>query len=52
MEKGCALPQGSIYPYSEMHGALDKVQKERVDKAMKAPIDKNLDEQLREKGLI
>jgi hypothetical protein len=35
-----------------MHGALDKVQKERVDKAMKAPIDKNLDEQLREKGLI
>jgi hypothetical protein len=51
-QKDGDLPQGSIYPYSEMHGALDKVQKERVDKAMKAPIDKNLDEQLREKGLI
>jgi hypothetical protein len=42
----------STYPYSEMHGALDQVQQEKLDKAMKAPIRKNLDAELREKGLI
>jgi hypothetical protein len=35
-----------------MHGALDQVQQEKLDKAMKAPIRKNLDAELREKGLI
>jgi len=35
-----------------MHGALDQVQKDKLDKAMRAPINKNLDEELREKGLI
>jgi hypothetical protein len=51
-QKDGDLPQGSTYPYSEMHGALDQVQKERLDKAMQAPINKNLDEELRQKGLI
>jgi len=51
-QKDGDLPQDSIYPYSEMHGALDQVQKERLDRAMKAPVDKNLDKRLREKGLI
>ena len=43
-------PQGSTYPYSEMHGVHDKVDKERkeqLSKAMKAPIDM---ERLRQKG--
>jgi hypothetical protein len=35
-----------------MPGELDRVQKEKLDKAMKAPICKNLDAELREKGLI
>jgi hypothetical protein len=35
-----------------MHGALDKVQQQKLDTAMKAPIKKNLDDKLREKGLI
>ena len=47
-------PQDSTYPYSEMHGVLDKVEKkdsgkEQLDKAMKAPIDI---ERLRRKGLV
>jgi hypothetical protein len=32
-----------------MRGALDQVQQERLDKAMKAPIRKNLDEEQFEK---
>ena len=31
-------PQDYTYPYSEMHGVLDKVQKEKLKKAMEAPI--------------
>ena len=43
-------PQDSTYPYSEMHGVHDKVERERqekLSKAMKAPIDI---ESLRQKG--
>jgi len=43
----------STYPYSEMHGALDQVQQERLDKAMKAPIKQPMSpEEMRRKGLI
>tara|TARA_B100001093_G_scaffold503819_1_gene558727 strand:- start:888 stop:1076 length:189 start_codon:yes stop_codon:yes gene_type:complete len=47
------LPPDSTYPYSEMRGALDQVQKERLEKAMKAPINKPMSpEEMRQKGLI
>jgi hypothetical protein len=36
-----------------MHGALDQVQQERLDKAMKAPIKQPMSpEEMRRKGLI
>ena len=43
------LPQGYTSAYSEMPGELDKVtkEKERLEKAMKAPIDI---EKIRERG--
>jgi hypothetical protein len=47
-QKDGASPPDSIYPYSEMHGALDEVQKERLDRVMKAPIDQDA---LRKAGL-
>ena len=47
------LRQDSTYPYSEMHGALDQVQQERLDKAMKAPIKQPMSpDEMRQKGLI
>ena len=47
------LPQGSTYPYSEMHGVLNQVEQERLDKAMKAPIKQPMSpEEMRRKGLI
>jgi hypothetical protein len=46
-------PQDYISPYSEMHGALDQVQQERLDKAMKSPIKQPMSpEEMRRKGLI
>jgi hypothetical protein len=35
-----------------MPGELDLLRQQKLDKAMKAPIKKNLDDELREKGLI
>jgi hypothetical protein len=50
-----ASHQDSTSAYSEMPGELEEVveyKNKQHKKAMKAPIQKNLDEELREKGLI
>jgi len=53
-KKDGASPQGSIYPYSEMHGVRDAYENEQHEKAMKATINKGpMDpEEMRQKGLI
>jgi hypothetical protein len=40
-------PQGSIYPYSEMHGVRREYENEQHEKAMKAPIDEDLVNRIR-----
>jgi hypothetical protein len=47
-----ASPQGSIYPYSEMHGVRDAYENEQHEQAMKAPYPKMDPEEMRQKGLI
>ena len=54
-QKDGDLHPDSISAYSEMPGELDNLKmykNAQHKKAMKAPIQKNLDEELREKGLI
>jgi hypothetical protein len=51
-QKDGDLHPDSIYPYSEMPGELREYKNAQHEKAMKAPINKPLDEALREKGLI
>jgi hypothetical protein len=47
------LPQGSIYPYSEMRGVRDAYENEQHERAMKAKAKKPMDpEEMRRKGLI
>jgi hypothetical protein len=46
------LPQGSIYPYSEMRGVRDAYENEQHEQAMKAPYPKMDPEEMRQKGLI
>jgi hypothetical protein len=46
-------PPDYTFHSSEMRGELDaKYKNEQHERAMKAPINKPLDEQLREKGLL
>jgi hypothetical protein len=53
-KKGGDSPQGSIYPYSEMHGVREQYKNEQHERAMKATINKGpMDpEEMRRKGLI
>jgi hypothetical protein len=44
--------QDSTSAYSEMPGELDEYINAKHENAMKAKINKNLDQELREKGLI
>jgi len=46
------LHPDSTYRYSEMPGELDLYKNKQHEKAMKAPINKNLDDDLRKKGLL
>jgi hypothetical protein len=51
-KKDGALPQGYTSHYSEMPGAPRDYANDQHERAMKASINKPLDEKLREKGLI
>jgi hypothetical protein len=52
-KKDGVSPQGSTYPYSEMHGVRDAYENEQHEKAMKAQVNQPMDpEEMRQKGLI